>query len=58
MLPGNANTYTVVEQKVDPILIASKIRFIPYSVHLRTVCMRVDVLGCPWQGRYYFFYLL
>ncbi|XP_073975578.1 discoidin domain-containing receptor 2 isoform X4 [Rhodnius prolixus] len=49
MLPGNTNTYTVVEQKVDPILIASKVRFIPYSVHLRTVCMRVDVLGCSWQ---------
>ncbi|KAF6200808.1 hypothetical protein GE061_005254 [Apolygus lucorum] len=48
-LPGNTNTYTVAEQKVDPIIIASKIRFIPYSDHLRTVCMRVDILGCVWQ---------
>ncbi|BES99860.1 Discoidin domain-containing receptor [Nesidiocoris tenuis] len=48
-LPGNTNTYTVAEQKLDPIIIASKIRFIPYSDHLRTVCMRVDILGCVWQ---------
>lgn len=53
MLEGNTNTYTVVEQKVDPILVASKVRFIPYSTHVRTVCMRVDLLGCPWHGKYY-----
>ncbi|XP_014243467.1 discoidin domain-containing receptor 2-like isoform X3 [Cimex lectularius] len=48
-LTGNTNTYTVVEQKVDPVIIASKIRFLPYSLHVRTACMRVDMLGCYWQ---------
>lgn len=51
ILPGNTNTYLVVEQKLDPVLLASKIRFVPYSVHVRTVCMRVELLGCPWKGK-------
>ncbi|RZF47106.1 hypothetical protein LSTR_LSTR005184 [Laodelphax striatellus] len=50
ILPGNTNTYLVEEQKLDPVLLASKVRFVPYSVHVRTVCMRVEILGCPWKG--------
>nr|XP_024218866.1 discoidin domain-containing receptor 2 isoform X2 [Halyomorpha halys] len=49
MLEGNTNTYTVVEQKIDPVIVATKVRFIPYSVHFRTVCMRVEIIGCPWN---------
>ncbi|XP_039301403.1 discoidin domain-containing receptor tyrosine kinase B-like, partial [Nilaparvata lugens] len=49
-LAGNTNTYLVEEQKLDPVLLASKVRFVPYSVHVRTVCMRVEILGCPWKG--------
>ncbi|KAF5296725.1 hypothetical protein FQA39_LY12425 [Lamprigera yunnana] len=48
LLPGNTNTYTVVDQKLDPPIIASKIRFLPYSDHVRTVCMRVELVGCSW----------
>ncbi|GBM04718.1 Discoidin domain-containing receptor 2, partial [Araneus ventricosus] len=48
-LKGNTNTYTVVKRKLNPVVIATKIRFIPFSVHLRTVCMRVEVYGCPWK---------
>lgn len=49
ILPGNVNTYIVVEQKLDPIIVASKVRFVPHSTHMRTVCMRVEVVGCLWQ---------
>ncbi|XP_042902665.1 discoidin domain-containing receptor 2 isoform X2 [Parasteatoda tepidariorum] len=46
---GNTNTYTIVKRIVDPPIIASKIRFVPYSVHLRTICMRVELYGCLWN---------
>lgn len=49
LLKGNTNTNTIMEQKLDRPIIASKIRFLPYSEHVRTVCMRVEVVGCPWK---------
>nr|CAI5864945.1 unnamed protein product [Callosobruchus analis] len=48
LLTGNTDTYSIVEQKLDLPVIASKIRFLPYSDHVRTVCMRVEILGCEW----------
>ncbi|GLH05397.1 Discoidin domain-containing receptor 2 [Gryllus bimaculatus] len=48
LLQGNSNTYTVVEQRLEPPVLASRVRFVPYSEHLRTVCMRVELLGCRW----------
>ncbi|GLH05407.1 Tyrosine-protein kinase transmembrane receptor Ror [Gryllus bimaculatus] len=30
---------------------ASKVRFLPYSYHRRTVCMRVELYGCYWSGK-------
>ena len=53
LLSGNTNTYTVVEQKFDPPVIATKIRFLPYSDHVRTVCMRIEILGCKFVGKFY-----
>lgn len=48
---GNTNTYTEVRRALDPPVIASKIRVVPYSSILRTVCMRIELYGCPWtQG--------
>lgn len=51
LLTGNTNTFTIVDQKLDPPVIASKVRFLPYSDHVRTVCMRVELLGCIWTGK-------
>ncbi|XP_018324973.1 discoidin domain-containing receptor 2-like isoform X2 [Agrilus planipennis] len=45
-LSGNTDTSSIVDQILDPPIIASKIRFVPYSDHVRTVCMRVEVVGC------------
>jgi discoidin domain receptor family protein 2 len=55
MIPGNTNTYTVVEQRLDPPVLATKIRVVPYSEHVRTVCMRVELVGYRWQGKYHLF---
>jgi hypothetical protein len=33
-----------------PPVISSKIRILPFSNHTRTVCMRVEVYGCPFKG--------
>ncbi|GIX96241.1 discoidin domain-containing receptor 2 [Caerostris darwini] len=46
---ANTNTYTSVKRTVDPPIIASKVRFVPYSLHLRTICMRVELYGCVWK---------
>ncbi|KAL1117273.1 hypothetical protein AAG570_004599, partial [Ranatra chinensis] len=56
LLKANEDTYTVAEQRVEPLVIASKVRFIPHADHVRTVCMRVEVVGCPWQGNGYIFH--
>ncbi|OXA57431.1 Discoidin domain-containing receptor 2 [Folsomia candida] len=51
ILKGNVNTYTENQQQLNPPIIASKVRFIPYSLHIRTVCMRVEVYGCNFTGK-------
>lgn len=51
MIPGNSNTFTVVEQRLDPPVLATKIRIVPFSEHVRTVCMRVELVGFRWHGK-------
>lgn len=48
LIKGNINTYLASKQVLDPPIWASKVRFLPYSSHKRTVCMRVEVYGCKW----------
>lgn len=48
VLNGNINTYLESKTKLNPSIWASKIRFLPYSFHKRTVCMRVELYGCRW----------
>ena len=49
ILPGNSNTYLANWNILQPPIVASKVRFVPYSPHKRTVCMRVEVLGCLYE---------
>ncbi|KAK0181074.1 hypothetical protein PV327_003391 [Microctonus hyperodae] len=49
VIQGNTNTYLESKHELDPAIWASKIRFLPYSYHRRTVCMRVELYGCPWN---------
>lgn len=53
ILTGNINTYSEVENVLQPIIIASKVRIYPYSQYDRTVCLRAEIVGCPWNGKYY-----
>ncbi|XP_063847121.1 discoidin domain-containing receptor tyrosine kinase B-like isoform X2 [Scylla paramamosain] len=48
--PGNINTYLEQRNALVPPLVASKVRFIPVSSHPRTVCLRVELYGCPNTG--------
>ncbi|XP_021950290.2 discoidin domain-containing receptor 2 [Folsomia candida] len=50
IFPGNSDTVTAVTAKLRPPLIAKMIRILPYSKGVRTVCIRIELLGCPWKG--------
>ncbi len=50
VISANSNTYVPVKNELDPVILASKIRFHPYNYIKRTTCMRVEVYGCPWNG--------
>ncbi|XP_071443224.1 discoidin domain-containing receptor 2-like [Hetaerina americana] len=46
ILSGNSDTATVVSHRLMPPVFASQLRILPYSVHRRTVCLRVELRGC------------
>lgn len=48
VITANSNTYLEEKRELDPPILASKVRFYPYSFHRRTVCMRVELYGCRW----------
>lgn len=61
IISGNTDTETVVSHRLMPTVYATKIRVLPYSVHRRTVCLRVEIKGCPAGGEFLFareFFLL
>ncbi|XP_011501305.1 PREDICTED: discoidin domain-containing receptor 2-like [Ceratosolen solmsi marchali] len=49
VIKANDNTYLEAKHELDPPIWASKIRFLPYDSHMRTVCMRVELYGCYWS---------
>uniref|UniRef100_A0A1B0BA41 F5/8 type C domain-containing protein n=1 Tax=Glossina palpalis gambiensis TaxID=67801 RepID=A0A1B0BA41_9MUSC len=49
ILPGNINTYSEVENTLQPIIFASKMRIYPYGQYDRTVCLRAEIVGCTWD---------
>nr|XP_022905693.1 discoidin domain-containing receptor 2-like [Onthophagus taurus] len=48
VMKGNINTYLEYKSELEPPIMASKVRFLPFSYHKRTVCMRVELYGCKW----------
>jgi len=54
LLPGNSNTFSPSEipLKAGPV-IASKIRVLPFSYHTRTVCLRLEIRGCKYNGNFF-----
>jgi len=53
VLKGNMNTFTAARRNLTRPIIASKVRILPYSLNNRTVCMRVELLGCRYRGNFY-----
>ncbi|VVC86261.1 unnamed protein product [Leptidea sinapis] len=49
LIPGNTDTYTATKTVLEAPFIASKVRFVPYTDHPRTACMRVELYGCRWK---------
>ena len=56
IFPGNSNTFSVSNNSLAPAIVASKIRLSPYSEHPRTVCLRVGLRGCLFNGKYSLFF--
>ncbi|KAM3729132.1 Discoidin domain-containing receptor [Dirofilaria immitis] len=55
ILDGNEDTETAVERELDPPIVASRIRIVPYSTYARTMCLRVEFYGCPYnEGLMYY----
>ncbi|XP_060534695.1 discoidin domain-containing receptor tyrosine kinase B-like [Cylas formicarius] len=50
ILRGNSDTASVESHRLMPTIFASKIRLLPYSIHRRTVCLRMELTGCPYTG--------
>jgi len=57
LFQGNSNTYMSEMRHLDPPMIAKTVRFLPHSDQPQTVCMRVELYGCLWKGRFDVYYL-
>lgn len=42
-----------MENSLQPVIFATKVRIYPYNQYERTVCLRVEVVGCPTDGEYW-----
>lgn len=49
-MEGNKNAYTSVINDLHPPVITRHVRLIPLITQ-STVCLRVELYGCPWEGR-------
>lgn len=49
VLEGNKDTYAAFSNDLKPAIIARYIRVIPVTRLSTTVCMRVELYGCPWE---------
>uniref|UniRef100_A0A3P9IZ61 Discoidin domain-containing receptor 2 n=1 Tax=Oryzias latipes TaxID=8090 RepID=A0A3P9IZ61_ORYLA len=49
VIEGNKNTYAIVYKELHPSIIARFVRLIPVTELSSTVCMRVELYGCPWH---------
>uniref|UniRef100_A0A3B4UW46 Discoidin domain-containing receptor 2 n=1 Tax=Seriola dumerili TaxID=41447 RepID=A0A3B4UW46_SERDU len=49
VMEGNKNAYASVINDLHPPIITRYVRLIPVNKLLTTVCMRVELYGCPWD---------
>lgn len=50
VMEGNKNAYAPVINDLHPPVVTRWVRLIPRT-ELSTVCMRVELYGCHWEGR-------
>lgn len=48
---GNKNTYDVVLKDLGPPIVARMVRFYPLADRVMSVCLRVELYGCVWNGK-------
>ncbi|CAN0351273.1 unnamed protein product [Lampetra fluviatilis] len=48
VIQGNVNTQDVVLKDLGPALVARFVRFVAVTDRAMSVCMRVELYGCPW----------
>lgn len=58
IISGNTDTETVVSHRLMPTIYGSRIRILPYSVHRRTVCLRVEIKGCLAGGEFVYLFFI
>ena len=46
---ANRDTYSVVKISLEPAVEADRVRVVPRARHSRTVCLRLELWGCPLQ---------
>lgn len=49
VIEGNKNAYASVINDLHPPIITRYVRLIPITILSTTVCMRVELYGCPWD---------
>lgn len=49
VITGNINPYDVVLKDLGPPIVARFVRFYPLADRVMSVCMRVELYGCPWD---------
>ncbi|RWS16002.1 discoidin domain-containing receptor 2-like protein [Dinothrombium tinctorium] len=53
ILKGNSDTYSMVMNELElPIVGANAVRLVPFSQHFRTVCLRFELYGCHYKGKW------
>lgn len=51
IVSGNENTYDVVLKDLGPPIVARMVRFYPLADRVMSVCLRVELYGCVWDGK-------
>lgn len=51
MVSGNTNTHEVVLKDLGPPIVARMVRFYPLADRVMSVCLRVELYGCVWNGK-------
>ncbi|VDM79140.1 unnamed protein product [Strongylus vulgaris] len=49
IIPGNSDTYTAELRVLDAPIVLRRLRIVPLSNSTRTVCLRLELYGCPYE---------